>query len=282
MRSPSGTRSVRVVQLVVAVMLVGALALVSTGAAASTSADHQDRSQDRPTIVLVHGSFADASGFNAVAQRLQARGYTTIAVSNPLRGLASDAAYVRSVLDSIDGPIVLVAHSYGGMVMTNAATGDPNVKALVYVNAFAPDEGETAADLVYKFPGSMITPENLIVRPYPGTDPTHPGLDAYINPDVFREAFAADVDQRTADAMAAAQRPIDLGVLQEPSGAPAWKTIPSWFIIGTDDHIIPPELHRFMAERAGAVRTIEVRASHVVMISKPAVVVGAILEAARS
>jgi pimeloyl-ACP methyl ester carboxylesterase len=262
--------------------VVGVLGLATVGATAGASADRREQPQDRPTIVLVHGSFADASGFNAVIQRLHARGYTTIVPANPLRGLASDAAYIRSVLDSIDGPIVLVAHSYGGMVITNAATGDPDVKALVYINAFAPAEGETAADLVYKFPGSMVTPEHLTVRPFPTSDPAHPGLDAYINVDVFHEAFAADVDERTAAAMAVEQRPIDLAVLEQPSGAPAWQTIPSWFIFGTDDHIIPPELHQFMAERAGAVRTVEVRASHVTMISKPGAVVGVILEAARS
>jgi pimeloyl-ACP methyl ester carboxylesterase len=263
------------------VILIGVLGLTSPGAAATTSANNRNHAQDRPTIVLVHGSFADASGFNAVIQRLQARGYNTIAPSNPLRTLNSDTAYLRSLLDSIDGPVVLVAHSYGGMVATNTATGNPNVKALVYINAFAPAKDETAGDLVYKFPGSMVTPENLTVRPYPTTDPAQSGQDAYINANVFRQAFAADVDRHTTDVMAAAQRPIDLAVLQQPSGASAWNTIPSWFIIGTEDHIIPPELHRFMAERAGAVRTVEVRASHVVMISKPAAVVGIIVEAAR-
>lgn len=276
MHPPPITRRTLSVRLVLAAILIGVLGLISAGATATTSASRADR----PTIVLVHGSFADASGFNEVIQRLQARGYTTIAPSNPLRTLASDAAYIRSVLDSIDGPIVLVAHSYGGMVITNAATGHPNVKALVYINGFAPAEGETAEDLVYKFPGSMIIQDNLTVRPYPTTDPAQSGLDAYINADVFREAFAADLDRRTTAAMAAMQRPIDLAVLQQPSGAPAWEAIPSWFIIGQDDHTIPADLHRFMAERAGAVRTVELRASHVVMISKPAKVVQVIVEAA--
>jgi pimeloyl-ACP methyl ester carboxylesterase len=175
MQSPPTTRGARAVRLLLATMLVGVLGLASAGAAASTSADSGDHRQDRPTIVLVHGSFADASGFSDVIQRLHARGYTAIAPSNPLRGLASDAAYLRSVLDTIDGPIVLVAHSYGGMVISNAATGDPDVKALVYINAFAPAEGESAAELVYRFPGSMITPEDLTVRPYPTTDPTQSG-----------------------------------------------------------------------------------------------------------
>jgi pimeloyl-ACP methyl ester carboxylesterase len=167
------------------------------------------------------------------------------------------------------------------MVITNAATGDPRVKALVYINAFAPAEGETAGDLVYKFPGSMIIPENLTVRPYPTSDPGQSGLDAYINADVFRQAFAADLPHNVVDTMFATQRPIDLAVLQQPSGPPAWATIPSWFVIGKDDHTIPADLHRFMAERAAAVRTVELRASHVAMISKPAAVADVIVEAAK-
>jgi len=234
----------------------------------------------RPTIVLLHGSFADASGFGAVIERLQANGYRTIAPPNPLRTLLSDAAYVRSVLDTIDGPIVVVGHSYGGMVMTNAATGHPGVQALVYLNAFAPAAGEAANDLAYKFPGSMLTPPNLTVRPHPSADPTQSGQEAYINDDVFREAFAADVEPNMAAVMAATQRPIDLACLQQPSGAPAWEAVPSWFVIGTDDHTIPPELHRFMAARAGAVRTLELPASHVVMMSKVDEVVDVIVEAA--
>ncbi len=137
-----------------------------------------------PTIVLVHGSFADASGFNEVIQQLQARGYPTVAPPNPLRGVASDSAYVRSVLDTIDGPIVLVAHSYGGMVVTNAAAGHPGVEALVYINGFAPAEGEAVNDLAYKFPGSMLVPENLTVRPHATTDPAEAGLEAYVNADL--------------------------------------------------------------------------------------------------
>jgi pimeloyl-ACP methyl ester carboxylesterase len=239
-------------------------------------------STPRPTIVLVHGSFADASGFGEVIQRLQARGYSTVAPSNPLRTLVSDAAYVRSVLDTVDGPIVLVAHSYGGMVITNAATGQPNVEALVYLNGFAPAEGETALDLAYKFPGSMLTPDHLTVRPYPTTDPMQSGQEAYINADVFHEAFAADLDPATSAAMAATQRPIDFASLQQPSGPPAWETIPSWFVIGRDDHTIPADLHRYMADRAGAVECVELPASHVVMMSRPAEVVDVIVAAVQA
>jgi pimeloyl-ACP methyl ester carboxylesterase len=276
MHSPPSRNRTLTIRLVLAIILIGLLGLVGTGQPSISSA-----SGDHPTIVLVHGSFADASGFDKVIQRLQARGYRTIAPSNPLRTVASDAAYIRSVLDTIEGPIVLVAHSYGGFVITNAATEHPNVKALVYINGFAPAEGEVAADLVTKFPGSMIIEENLTIRPYPTADPAALGLEAYINTDVFREAFAADIDRRTTAAMAAMQRPIDLAVLRQPSGPPAWETIPSWFIIGKNDNTIPADLHRFMAERAGAVGTVELRASHAVMISKPAAVVDVIIEAAR-
>jgi pimeloyl-ACP methyl ester carboxylesterase len=275
---PPSRKNLRLVVLIT--MLIGVLGLIGVRTATIASASGGHHGQDRPTIVLVHGSFADASGFNDVIRQLQTRGYPTVAPPNPLRSLTSDAAYIRSVLDGIAGPIVLVAHSYGGAVITNAATGNPNVKALVYINGFAPAEGEILNDLVYKFPGSMITPENITVRPYPATDPSASGLEATINTDVFRQAFAADLDRRTTPMMAAEQRPIDLATLTQPSGAPAWATLPSWFIIGTDDHTIPVELHRFMAARAGAVRTVELRASHVLMMSQPDAVVRLIVEAA--
>jgi pimeloyl-ACP methyl ester carboxylesterase len=166
------------------------------------------------------------------------------------------------------------------MVITNAATGHPNVEALVYLNGFAPAEGETALDLAYKFPGSMLTPDHLTVRPYPATDSTASGQEAYINADVFHEAFAADLDPSTTSAMAATQRPIDFAALQQPSSAPAWESVPSWFVIGQDDHTIPADLHRYMAERAGAVQTVELPASHVVMMSRPSEVVDVIVAAA--
>ena len=181
-----------------------------------------------PTIVLVHGAFADASGWQGVTTRLQKQGYTVLAPANPLRGVASDSAHLRSVLATIDGPIVLAGHSYGGEVMTNAATGNPQVEALVYVAAFAPAEGETAGELTAMFPGSQLTEENLVVRPYPISD-TEVGYDAYIAPERFRAIFCADVDARTAAFMAAAQRPGSVSTLREHSGVPAWLTVPSWY-----------------------------------------------------
>ena len=155
--------------------------------------------------MLVHGAWADSSGWNDSIETLQNKGYTALAVATPLRSLHGDAAYLSSVLASISGPIVLVGHSYGGMVLTNAATGNPNVKALVYIAAFAPDEGEKQIDLILKNAGSQISPATLTVRPYPG------GLDSYITPSLFRQIFAHDVSERTAAVMAATQRPFELG-----------------------------------------------------------------------
>ena len=242
--------------------LIGAvlsLALVVATAGSSTS----QASDPKPTVVLVHGAWADSSGWNASVKQLQNKGYTALAVATPLRSLHGDAAYLSSVLDSIDGPIVLVGHSYGGMVLTNAATGNPNVKALVYIAAFAPDQGEKQIDLILKNPGSQIGPDTLTVRPYPG------GHDSYITPSVFHRIFAHDVSEKTAAVMAATQRPFDLGILEELSGPPAWKSIPSWYLVATEDRAIPPATQRFMAKRAGA-NIAEVRASHVPMNCPPA------------
>ena len=206
----------------------------------------------KPTIVLVHGAFADASGWDAVTERLQDRGYTVLATANPLRGLASDAAYLGSILDTIDGPIVLVGHSYGGMVITNAATSRPNVKALVYVAAFAPDQGDTVQGLVAMNPGSLLGPATLVFRPHPG------GVDGYVNPTDFRTIFAGDIDRDTAAVMAASQRPGDASTLTDQSGPPAWADHPSWYLVAANDKLIPPATQRFMAQRAGAT-TVEVR-----------------------
>jgi pimeloyl-ACP methyl ester carboxylesterase len=263
----------------------GALAAhVSAPVATVDTADSAGRtphaSGPKPTVVLVHGAFADASGWTGVVQRLHERGFTVIAPANPLRGVASDAAYVASLLAQTPGPIVLVGHSYGGEVITNAATGNPNVKALVYVAAFAPDQGETSGQLAGMFPGSELTPDHLVFRTYPLPD-NQTGVDGYINPDVFREVFCADVPAAKAAAMAAEQRPAEAATLQQPSGVPAWKTIPSWYLVAKQDHAIPPEAERFMAKRMDA-HTVEINSSHVAMISHPGTVTGLIVAAARA
>ncbi|MEB8342186.1 alpha/beta fold hydrolase [Streptomyces endophyticus] len=225
----------------------------------------------RPTVVLVHGVFADASGWNAVTARLLRAGFPVIAPANPLRDLAGDAAYVRSVLDTIPGPLILVGHSYGGEVITNAARGHAGVKALVYVAAFAPDEGESALDLAAKFPGSRLE-SALVPRPYP-IPGAEPGVDGYIDPAKFHDVFAQDLPRAQTDVMATAQRPGSIGGLGGPSGVPAWKSLPSWYVVASADRVIPPAVQRFMAERAKST-VVEVKnASHVVMMSRPDVVV---------
>ncbi|MEU3342730.1 alpha/beta hydrolase [Streptomyces sp. NPDC006668] len=257
-------------------LLAGSAAVVVGAALDTPTAQAHTRSSSgkKPTVVLVHGAFADASGWNDVASRLIRDGYPVIAPPNPLRSVASDSAYVASILATLSGPLVLVAHSYGGIVVTNAAAGNPNVKALVYVDAFVPDQGETLQGLQTKYPGSRINEAALDFRPH------GEGLvDAYIKKEFFHEVFAADLPRSTTDLMWAGQRPADTRALGEPSGPPAWKTIPSWYLVGRDDQVLPPAAQRFMARRAGA-HTCEADTSHVAMISQPAATVALIKRAA--
>jgi pimeloyl-ACP methyl ester carboxylesterase len=232
--------------------------------------------QPRPTVVLVHGAFADSASWNGVTEALLSQGFPVVAVANPLRSLKGDAAYVAGVVSSIVGDVVLVGHSYGGAVITNAATGKSNVKALVFVAAFAPDAGESAFALSGRFPGSTLG--EALAMPLALPDG---GKDFYIQQSKFHLQFAADVPARQARLMAASQRPITEAALSEGSGIPAWKTIPSWFIHGDADKNIPPAAMNFMAQRAGSRHTEEVKgASHVVMTSHPAAVVRMIVAAA--
>jgi pimeloyl-ACP methyl ester carboxylesterase len=233
-----------------------------------------------PTIVLVHGAWDNSTGWNDVVEQLQQRGYPVIAPANPLRELASDAAYVSSILNTIEGPVVLVGHSYGGAVITNAAVGHSNVKALVYIAAFVPDEGESLFQLSSLNPGSEIGPTALIPRPYPLAGGSV-GIDLYLTQEAIRTAFAADVSRRVANQMFATQRPLTQAAFESVSGAPAWKAIPSWYLVASDDRTIPPATQRFMAERAGA-QTSEVRSSHVAHISRPNQTLRVILKATDS
>jgi pimeloyl-ACP methyl ester carboxylesterase len=261
-----------------------ALALGATGAtAAAAPADTGARAgAAKPTVVLVHGAFADASGWAGVIDRLQHRGYPVVAPPNPLRGVASDAAYIRSLLSTIKGPIILVAHSYGGMVITNAATGNTNVKALVYVAAFAPNQGDTAASLAALAKGSQISPATLDLRPFPLPDGTTAPEATIKTPD-FHRIFAADLPARMAAIMAVSQRPAALSTLGEPSGPPAWKAIPAYYEVAGRDLVIGTESEKIMARRIAAKRTIIVRnASHVVFISQPKVTADFIVSAARA
>ena len=266
-----GRRAAEVLGTLGLLCLLVAFPLRAVGAAGG----HPASAGPKPTIVLVHGGWADASSWNGVTQRLQDDGYTVIAPPNTLRGVQTDSAYLASLLATISGPIILVGHSYGGVLITNAATGNPNVKALVYIAAFAPDQGETVGQLLAMNPGSQAAPPNLTFRPYPN------GVDVYITPSAFRGVFCADLPAKTAAVMAANQRPIDAAALGQPSGEPAWKTIPSWYLVAKNDQAIPPATERFMAQRAGAT-TVEVGSSHVAMISHPAAVTDLIVDAVRA
>ncbi len=230
-----------------------------------------------PTVVLVHGAFADASGWQAVADGLRERGYPVFAPANPLRGVDADAGYLRDFVSTIEGDVVLAGHSYGGCVITNASTGSPNVRALVYIAAFAPDEGETLAETFELGGGTTDLGRSLVRRPYPGAP--EGDADGYVDPASFHRLFCADVDADLAAFMAAGQRGFALSCLSAPSGVPGWRTIPSWYLVAADDLTIPPEAERFMAKRAGA-HTVEVAASHVAMISKPAETIELIVAAA--
>ena len=249
------------------------LALLPTTSIAARPAE-----ESKPTIVLVHGAFAGSSSWNKVVARLLKDGYPVVSAANPLRGLRTDSEYIATVFQSIKGPVVAVGHSYAGSVISNAAVGVPNVRALVYVAGLAPESGESAADISDRFPGSTLGPTLAPPVALPGG-----GNDLYIQQDKFPAQFAADVPEADAKIMAATQRPVTEAALHEPAGTPAWKTIPSWFIFGSRDKNITEAAHLFMAHRASARETVDVKgASHVVMISHPGAVVALIEKAAAS
>jgi pimeloyl-ACP methyl ester carboxylesterase len=235
---------------------------------------------EKPTIVLVHGAWADGSSWNEVTPRLQEQGFTVQVPPNPLRGLAGDAAYISSYLaQRTSGPVVLVGHSYGGAVITNAALGGGDVKALVYVDAFIPDEGDTVVALLAGSGSALDVPDPttvLDIAGYPGAP--EGDAEAFLKPATVHESFAQDLPEADRWLIVASQRPAALGANVAPSGAPAWKSLPSWAVLGTDDRTIPIGVQRSMAERAGATIS-EVAASHVSMVSQPQVTIAAILAA---
>jgi pimeloyl-ACP methyl ester carboxylesterase len=270
----SAPPSRRILAIAFGFVLLALVILVAGGPAGASS---RAGASARPTIVLVHGDWADASSWTSVLKRLQGKGFTVVAPPNLLRGPATDAPYLASFLKSISGPIVLVAHSYGGFVATNAATGNDNVKALVYVDAFAPDEGETAGELVARG-HSCVNADALTPVPYDG------GVDLYLRWEAnasypgFSECFANGVDPEQAAVLFAEQRPAAPAQFSEPSGPPAWKTIPSWSLIGTEDHVIPVALQEEMSSRAGAQITM-IKAGHLSLITRPGAVTKVILAA---
>lgn len=232
----------------------------------------------KPTVVLVHGAIAESASWNGVAARLAKQGFHVIAATNQLRSVKGDAAYVASVLRSVTGPVVLVGHSYGWSVISAAALGNAQVMALVYVAAFAPAKGETAAELSGRFPGGTLG--TALAAPTTLPDGSK---ELSIRQENFHDQFAADVPASNALLMAITQRPITEAALGEASDEPAWRTIPSWFVYGTADKNIPPAAHQFMAERAKSIKTVAVPgASHVVMVSHPEAVSNLIAEAAKS
>jgi pimeloyl-ACP methyl ester carboxylesterase len=237
----------------------------------------------KPTIVLVHGAWADGSSWNAVATELQAQGYTVLTPPNLLHGVSGDAAYVASFLaQRTTGPVVLVGHSYGGVVITNAGAGGGDVRALVYIDAFIPEVGESVFEILGGSGSALDVPDPTTVLDLAGYPGAPEGdVEAFLKQSTVHEAFAQDLPEADRWLIAASQRPIALGANVAPTESAAWKTIPSWAVVGTEDLVIPPAVQRSMAERAGSTIT-EVAGSHVSMVSHPSVTIDAILAAVAS
>jgi pimeloyl-ACP methyl ester carboxylesterase len=230
------------------------------------------------TVVLVHGAFADASSWSGVIERLQVAGIQVTAPANPLRGIAHDSAYIASFLEQISGPVLAVGHSYGGAVISNAAADAPNVSGLVFVAAFAPEEGERLGEVEAASRDSVLM-SALVPLHYPNGDGAEPAVELAIDPEKFHDAFAADLPAEQAAVMAATQRPAAELAFSEPSGPPAWKSLPSWAVVATGDKAVGADVVRSMAERAGAAIT-EAEGSHVIMVSQPEAVAEVIMTAA--
>lgn len=290
--TPQKNHKRRIGASVLAAASLAALAVavpVQAGFASSATPWHGGPGQPaapKPTIVLVHGAWADASSFAPETTSLQRAGYKVLVAPNPLRGVVNDTTVVQNFLaQKTTGPVVLVAHSYGGTVITGAAAGNPNVKALVYIDAYAPDNGESTQALTNAQPGSLLNvpdPSTVLDFVLPTPDASQADWDAYIKTDHFHAVFAASLPSATTDALAASQSPITLGALGTPfSGTPAWKTIPSFFFIGSQDKVLPPAEQLIMAKRAHGAVT-EGRAPHLSMLADPSQVTNVILDAAKS
>src|SRR4051794_2159660 len=277
-------RSIRTLLRTLAVTATaGLLGLTLVGAVSTSAQATGQGSQPKPTIVLVHGAWADGSSWAAVTASLQHAGFAVDVPPVPLRGLASDAVYLRDYLTTLTGPVVLVGHSYGGMVITSAATGNANVRSLVYVNAYLPQAGETVEQLTAAQPGSELDPNTAI-----SAVPIHDGggnvadVDLYVKPALFPALFAAGIPAKVSAVLAAGQRPLTLSALSEAFvGTPAWQTIPSWALVGTADRVLPPAEQQAMATRAHA-HVVRVDAPHLSMVSDPAAVAALITTAARA
>jgi len=263
-----------------AASFVAVAALTGCAAAAAPAADKEAAAaasgEPKPTIVFVHGAWSDASPFDVVEKQLVDDGYTVANFANPLRSLTTDTTYLASFLETrTEGPVVLVGHSYGGALISGAALSDPDVKSLVYINGFVPDEGETILALSSK--AGPVDAEALFdMAAFPGDH----NVDLYLKPDAFAGGFSNGLSDEQTATYFASQRPITYQALSEPAGAnPAWKTLPSWYIAGTEDHSIDISTQRFMAERAGSTLT-EVEAGHLSMVAEPDTAVDVIIDAA--
>ena len=273
---PSQTRMRR---LAVGIVLTG-LALAVAPVRGAVANDSREGNA-KPTVVLVHGAWADASSWSGEVKRLLDDGYPVVAVANPLRSLSGDAAYLRAYLDTLTGPVVLVGHSYGAAVITNAATGDPDVRALVYVDGLVPDEGQASGPLAGPESALAVADPTTVFDFVPATLPPTPTTDVFLKNSTFLAAFANGLNADQAAVLAASQRPITLGALNEPSGIPAWRTIPSWYLIGTTDRVVPPTAQREMAENAGS-RISEFKGGHLGLVSNPGSVTRVIERAAEA
>lgn len=251
------------------------IATGATGVAHATAVQHSRSTGTKPTIVLVHGAFADSSSWSTEITTLQRRGYPVVAVANPLRGVANDAAYLESVLKTINGPIVLVGHSYAGFVVSQAAAHDPNVKALVYVAAYIPVKGETAADLTSKNPGSLLGGSNVLTRATPT------GTDIYVQPSAFGKVYAGGLSRNAIRTAAVVQRPIAQSAFADKATVDPPASVPKWEIVATDDNAIPTLTQFEMADRAKA-HIVTTRSGHDVPQARPQVVDRTILAAART
>jgi pimeloyl-ACP methyl ester carboxylesterase len=273
-------RRVTYIWLTIALAVIAGLAITVT--TSLSQATPRTATAARPTVVLVNGAWANNAAWSGVIGRLQREGFTVDAPPNPLQSLKGDAGTIADLLKTIKGPVVLVGHSYGGAVITNAATGNRNVKALVYVDAFAPAKGESVLALDSSKPGSALGAGPTKVFnfvPFPGAKKGDAEL--YVKPSVFEQAFANGLPAEEGAVLAATQSPAVYSALTAPSGTPAWKTIPSWYVLGTIDKAIPPAIQLFMAQRIHAHIT-TVRAGHLSMVAAPGLVAKVIAAAARA
>ncbi|MFF9158213.1 alpha/beta fold hydrolase [Streptomyces sp. NPDC014846] len=278
--SGNSRRHVKIVRWSAAFLAVSGSASVLTAVTAQAGGPSGDSGREKPTVVLVHGAFADASSWNGVVERLQRNGYKVAAPANPLRGIPQDSTYLASFLKSIKGPIVLAGHSYGGEVISQAAVGNDNVKALVYINAIMPDVGESFSTLSAKFAPAALG-KALMQVPFRNGDGTT-GTDVYVQPDSLHRVFAADLSTSQADVLAATQRPIAMSAFTDKLTGAAWRSKPVYALVGKQDQSINPDLERFEAKRANARKTVEINSSHVSLVSHPQAVKDLIVDAAEN